>query len=50
VRSVINMLRSVKFAECKVLTFLFSMKKILKWSNSESNPNSNPNFHSRLIR
>jgi len=46
-------LPSVKFAEDKVLVLSFSsfsVKKMLKWCNSETNPNRNPNFQSRVIR
>ena len=49
VRSFSTMLTSVTFAEDKVLIFLI-LRKNAKICNSESNPNPNTKFPSRLIR
>ena len=50
VRSFSTRLTSVTFAEDKVLIFLILRKNAKIVQLSESNPNPNTNFRSRLIR
>jgi len=50
VRSYSKMLSYVKFAEDKVLVFVILCEKCENSATLKSNPNPNPDVHSRLVR